>query len=222
MSVPTLSHRLHNTILNNLERVKNAETVTRAALAELSRDLLVYVVESADIDMVNRLIGVLTPMNKGMSLAFFEHFLPHVMEKDPQGAFVRFGKRFDKVKRVKRKLQAIEEFLSDPSNTIWTWAGENVEIKKKQRDLSASLSKAVKEALEGKEESRGFEAAEPLSHEQVVKAILEGGVSVESLLNVVSSMANGDEMKIINPGEGTDVNPGEMKVINPSDDQSDS
>ena len=49
------AHRLHNTVYARLEAIAAAEKITRVELGALSRELLVYVPDTHDIDIVNRL-----------------------------------------------------------------------------------------------------------------------------------------------------------------------
>lgn len=169
-------HRLHNTIYAAIETIAQAEKITRKALAEISRDLLIYVPESQDIEAVNRLMGVLTPMNKNAARLYFQHFLPWKVENDTDGNFQRFGKKMKGDKQVADKLKAIEEWLSDESNNIWTWANDNIEVK--QKDFRATVARAIKKALEGDEKS----STPPLSRDQLLDAIFEGGVTIDDMM----------------------------------------
>lgn len=171
-----MTHRLHNAVYAAFEEVKNAEKVTKAKLRELSRDLLVYVPESDDIDIVNRLIGVLTPVNRRVSILYFAHFLPWEQEKDADGNFLRFGKRMKGEKKLKRKQEAITAWLADDANDIWTWSDDNVEVKKK--DFMATVSKAIEKALKGDEKSD----TPPLTQDQLMAAIFQGGADVTAML----------------------------------------
>ena len=172
-----MAHRLHNSLYAALEEIANAEKITRKRLAEMSRDLLVYVPETDDIDIVNRLVGVLTPMNSKVAIMYFKHFLPWEQEKDNDGNHVRFGKRMQGDKKVNKKLAAITEWLKDESNTIWTWAEDNVEVK--QKDFAGQIKRAIAKALEGDEKS----GTEPLSPEKVMESVLEGGITIEQLMD---------------------------------------
>lgn len=174
-------------ILGRIEAIANAEKITRVELAGVSRELLLYVPDSDDIDMVNRLLGVLTPMNKKMCIEFFKHFLPWEVEENKDGEFNRFGKRSKKDKVVKRKLEAITKFLSDEDNTVWTWGKDNLNLYK-VKPFAANITKAVEKALAGDETDNGSTPA--LSHADVIGAVLAGGISIEDLLDAVD-MATG-------------------------------
>ena len=97
-----------------IDEIAAAEKITRKKLSILSRDILLYVMESHDIDSVNRLLGVLTPMNKRAAILYFGHFLPWTQEKDKQDVFQRFGKMVKGERKVKAKADAITEWQSDP------------------------------------------------------------------------------------------------------------
>ena len=55
------THRLHNSVYARLDAIASAEKITRVELSALSREALTYVMETHDIELVNRLIGVLPP-----------------------------------------------------------------------------------------------------------------------------------------------------------------
>lgn len=173
-------HRLHNVVLARLEAIANAEKITRAELAALSRELLIYVPDTQDIGIVNRLLGVLTPVNKRTAILYFGHFLPWEKENDADGNFSRFGKKMLGEKKVKRKEQAIADWLTDEANTIWTWADENIQIDKK-KDFKGGIVRAIKQALAGDEKTE-TPALDPMD---VMAAIFEGGMTLDAMLAAV-------------------------------------
>lgn len=181
------NHRLHNIVYARLEAIAAAEKITRKELAELSRELLIYVVETQDIDIVNRLIQILTPMNKRAAILYFGHFLPWSKETDDDGVFTRFGKKMSGDKKVKRKLEEITAWLIDESNNIWVWSDANIEVK--QKDFKATVSRAIKRALEGDEKSN----TPALTSAELMDAIFEGGVSIDDLL--LGIMAKEEQIK---------------------------
>jgi hypothetical protein len=183
MDVNNLSgsaHRLHNVVYARFEAVANAEKITRVELGHLSRELLIYVTDTQDIDIVNRLINVLTPVNRRVAILYFTHFLPWDKETEKDGeTFVRFGKKHKGDKQIARKMSAIAEWLKDEANNIWSWSDENVEIKAK--DFKATVTKAIKKAIEGDEKS----ATPPLDPMELMAAIFDGGVTIDMMLAAV-------------------------------------
>ena len=147
-----------------IERLGNAERITKSLLAELSRDLLGYVMVDAmhDIAAVNRTINVLTPMNKKTAILFFSTFTSHKFNDTTQA----FGGK-DK-KQHDDKLAACVAFLSDESNTIWTWAEENVKLEPKPKDYFGQLTKLIERAL--------ADEAEGLQSVDIVNALLSAGI----------------------------------------------
>jgi hypothetical protein len=126
------------TVYARLDAIANAEKITRKEMAALSRELLVYVPNTNDIDVVNRLLGVFTVMNRKSAIMFFSHFLPWEKETDKDGSFVRFGKMFKGEKSYNKKVKLIEAFLADEENNFWNWVDDNIEVK--PRDLGASVA----------------------------------------------------------------------------------
>lgn len=167
---------LKTTLYARLEAIAGAEKVTRTELAAFSRESLDYVLETHDIDLINRLIGVLTPVNKRAAILFFGHFLPWVQEKDTDGKFTRFGGMVKGDKKVAKKVAAIKEFLAVPENTIWTWADNNIEMK--QLDLVAPIARAINAALKGNEKRD----ADPIPAAEVVAAIFASDLSFADMV----------------------------------------
>jgi hypothetical protein len=172
-------HNLKAAVYAMIEEIAAAEKITRKVLGAISRDLLIYVPDSHDIDSVNRLLGVLTPMNRLAAIHYFGHFLPWEQEKDADENFIRFGKMTQGDKKVKRKLEAINEWLADEKNNIWVWSKANLDVKPK--NFGMLIAKAIKKALEGDEDSK----SPPLSRDQVLDAVFEGGIHIDDLLDAV-------------------------------------
>lgn len=151
-------------INTKISTLANAEKVTKALLAELSRDLLDYVMVDGmhDIAAVNRLLAALTPVNRKVAIEFFNVFTSHKYNPDTQAFGGKDRKRHDKV------LAACVEFLADPLNTIWTWAEKNIDVTPKPKDYFNKLAKLVEKALS--DEQEGILAVD------VINAILTAGL----------------------------------------------
>lgn len=175
------AHAKHNAIYNAIAQIEGAERITKATLAWLSRDMLSYVMESSDIEAVNRLIGVLTPMNSKSAILFFSHFLPWKRELGENKSFKRFGVKEKGKKTLDKKGELMAEFLSDEDNTIWTWLSkEGVEPEKKPKDFGSLIFKAVEKAL------KGDDLTQPLTNREILESVVKAGVSVEDLLELVT------------------------------------
>lgn len=132
------------TINSNIAKLAKAERVTKEVLATLSRDILtyVYVDGTEDISPVNRLLQVLTPMNKRTAVLFFKNFLAWRFDEESMTFTKKKKKQFDD------KNLAVGLFLDNADNNIWTWATENVELKAKPVDWNAKLTRDMTKALE--------------------------------------------------------------------------
>lgn len=171
---------LKNVVYQRLDAIAAAEKITRVELSHMSRELLDYVPDSQDIDIVNRLLGVLTAMNRRVAILYFSHFLPWEKEQDNEGNFVRFGKKMQSAKKIARKHKAITEWLKDESNDIWSWSDTNIELK--QKDLGATVTRAIKKALQGDEKTD----TPAMTHFEVLNAVMDGGVTLDDM----SKLAN--------------------------------
>lgn len=189
---------LKNTVYARVAAITAAEKITKVELAAVSREMLIYVPQSDDIDIVNRLISALTPVNKKVAILYFKHFLPWEEETDAKGNHVRFGKKMKLAKAITARLTLIKDWLAEESNTIWAWADDNIEVKKK--DFAANIQKAIKAALKGDEKS----GTEPLTHAQIVNAFFTAGLTIDDLLDG----CNMEEARL-NDGvnKGGEVNP---------------
>lgn len=167
-----------------INEIASAEKITKVKLGIISRDLLMYVPDSADIEAVNRLLSILTPMNKRTAILFFSHFLPWDAERNNDGVFQRFGKKTKGEKKLTRCANDIKEFLSDESNNIWTWADANVEIESKRKDFAGLITRTIEKALEGDERSN----TPALEREKILEAVFAGGVSIEDMMEAIDVM----------------------------------
>jgi hypothetical protein len=157
-----------------LETLKGAEKITKETLRELSRTMLDAIHVGGDIQPVNRLLDVLTPMNRRACVLFFQHFSGHFYsEKDE-----KFGKR-DKP-NYEAKSTASGEFLDDPLNNIWSWAAREIEMEVKPFTL-LKVTKQI-ESLLKKADKAGFKQAD------VFKAMIAGGLDVELIEGMLEEM----------------------------------
>lgn len=165
-------------INTKIATLANAEKITKATLAELSRDLLDYVLVQGfhDIAAVNRLLDVLTPMNKQTARLFFLHFLPHKWNDDTNS----FGGLDKKAKD--KKLELTGQFLANVDNTIWTWAAENVKIEAKEVDYLGKVTQSIQKAIEKGQ----------VSQLELVKAVLAGGLELTALTALMQQAVAAD------------------------------
>jgi len=175
----------HITQINeSIETLQNAEKVTKAVLSELSRSILEYICvdtddgkASEDSQVANRLIDVLTPVNKKVAVEFFVKMLPFHVLRTEEGEFQAFAKK-DK-KQWESKVDKIVEFLSDPHQNIWTWAERNIELVSKPMDfakLNQAMGQLIKKATKAK-----------LGHDHIVQAMLANGISMEDMMVVIKA-----------------------------------
>lgn len=186
-----MTHRLHNVIYGRLDAIAAAEKITRVELGLMSRELLEYVPDTHDIDIVNRLIGVLTPRNRNAAILYFSEFLPWSVEEDKKGEFVRFGKMKEKDKQVKRHMDAIKEFLSDEKNDIWSWSKDNIR-EVKILNGAVELDKAIERAMKGTDTDTKH--IDPLSKAEVLSVLIKR-ITPDEMLDLLSELAGSPEEK---------------------------
>ncbi len=147
--------------------IGEAEDVTYTALVDMSRQLLSYVPDTGDIDMVNRLISVLKVDRAIGMTAFCEHFIPHQLQDDG-----KFGEKIKNKKRVARKAEDTLAFLSVEANNYYTWKRAD-NASKSDKDYGALIAKAVKTGLDG--EKGDMDSA------TVLASVLTGGIELADL-----------------------------------------
>ena len=163
-----------------LAELSAAERITKEKLKDMSRSLLGALVGAPDYDalllgdiqFINSVIPILTPMNKKTFVLFMQEFSGFNHEVETC-VFTTKVQR-DKVKIKERTLA----FLEDPHNNIWTWAEKNVKVEKKAFKLEqvTKIIEKAREATEGNDEA-------------ILLAVLDGGISIESLVLVMEHMA---------------------------------
>lgn len=160
----------------SLEALAKSEKVTRSELLALSRSTLEALhsdVEGirGDIGYVNRLLGVLTPMNRKTAILYFKEFTGFKFDE----AKLEFTGK-DKKHYEEKKAQCLE-FLADPLNNVWSWAERNVEVEKKAFDINKKAEQFLKQA-----DKEGFKKVD------VLKAIMAAGVSVDELIEFMGTV----------------------------------
>lgn len=160
-----------------IDALANSERVTKQTLAELSRELLVYVMNTQDIAMVNRLFTVLTPMNCKSAVIFFRHFLPWKM---PENDTV-FGEKKKGKKLLANAQEAIDAFLVQDDNSIWTWLSEQgVEPKARPKNYAQKITSVISKALTDDQEG--------ISQLDILTAIVNGGLSVDQIIDEIDKV----------------------------------
>jgi hypothetical protein len=187
-------NNLKASILAHITAIAAAEKITRASLGEISRELIMYVPDTKDIDLVNRLLGVLTPMNRATAVLYFKHFLPWEFEEDAN----KFGSMMQGDKKIAKRLTLITDFLKDTNNNIWTWADEHVTIERVKPDLGMNITEAVNKALSGTKETRTKEAADGISKAEALAAFLDANISIDDVLEAITTAKAASDKALAN------------------------
>ena len=158
-----------------LDALGQAESITRRELRDVSRSILTAIHCTEDSAFLNRLIGVLTPVNKRTMVLFLKHFSGfHYDEK------IEMFTKKNKPTYEKAAIAA-SEFLSDPNQNVWTWSNKlKVEHEKEPYDV-AVVTKYISNALKKAKENGATQA-------QVFKAILEGGLTMDTVLDMMDEL----------------------------------
>jgi hypothetical protein len=152
-----------------LRRITASERVSKEVLRDLSRSLLECVHECGDASHVNKLMVVLTPMNKKLCALFFREHIGYTYD-EKLSVFTKKNKAH--YEAAKAKAQAL---LADPNQNLWTWAErQKMEVAPAPYDVS-KVTDYIKAALQ-KATGNG------LSQVDVMKAIIAGGITADTII----------------------------------------
>lgn len=169
-----------------IEELGASERITKAHLSVLSRSILEYIMiddgnqegvvginatGSEDSQVANRLLEILTPVNRKVTTLFFKHFMPFFFDEE---TLLFKGKNKG---QWPKKLLACRTFLADPHQNIWSWAERNVQHEVKPYSVE-TVVKTVKSLI-----TKCKEAG--IGNDEVVKAMLEGGITANEIVAVL-------------------------------------
>jgi hypothetical protein len=160
----------------SLKKLKTAEKVTREVLMHLSRDLLAALhgkdgLLYGDIQYVNAVLPVLTPVNKKVYVLFMKHFTGFHFDDDLQ-VFTKKSK-----KRADEAQQNALALLEDPNQNIWTWAERHVEVEAKP----FTAEKVTEFIIKATKKMAGDQVA-------VLRAVMAGGITPAALAVILQEM----------------------------------
>ena len=181
---------------NNLKtvidtRIKSIAAASKALFVELghaSRELLMYVPDSNDIDAVNRLIAVLNRTDAQHAVLFFGEFLPWKFDG-------KFTTKLSGERRLAEMTAAREAFLKtmiDDGNgksheaTLWDWVTENVQVAERKVDYNKNIVNVIQRATAEKN-ADGTENKFRISKADVIADVMNAGVTIDDLMAVVNA-----------------------------------
>lgn len=168
--------------------LQQSEVVTRRELAHLSRHLVdaIHGFKDAtlqgDIQFINKLLTVLTPVNRKVAVKFFEHFAGFHYDADVLRQFTKKS-----AKRAGPARAAAVDFIADPNQNIWTWADRHIEIEVKPFD-----DKKVTSYIEGQMKKAVGSGKTCLD---VLRAVFAAGFAVDDITALMQEIEQMDKLK---------------------------
>lgn len=157
-----------------LERISKAETVTKHELKLVSRTMLEAWHITGNVHYINRLLKVVTPVNKKVLIKFGQHFGGFSFD-EVMGEFThKSKKRYDSAHKLAL------EFLENPNNNLWTWAERHIEVQQKPFSIE-NVEKFIKGAL-----TKGQGVG--LSQVDILKAVFKAGIEPEAVIQVMDEL----------------------------------
>jgi hypothetical protein len=172
-----------------LKKLKASEKITREVLRDMSRSLLGALhgkdgVLYGDIQYINSVLPVLTPVNKKVYVLFMKHFAGFHFDDGLQ-VFTKKSK-----KRADEAQQDAAAFLEDPNQNIWTWAERHVEVESKP----FTADKVTEFIIRATKKLQGDQVA-------VLRAVMAGGITPGALAAILQEMGGIDKVEPVKPAE---------------------
>lgn len=158
----------------SLEKIASSENVTKKELREISRTILEAWHATGNVIYINRLLKVLTPVNKKAMVQFAKHFGGFSYDDTLCEFTHKSKKRYDNAHKL------CMEFLADPHNNVWTWAERHIELTVKPFAIE-NVEKFIKGALQ-KGQGVG------LSQVDILKAVFKAGIEPECIMQVMDEL----------------------------------
>jgi flagellar hook-basal body complex protein FliE len=168
------------TFKKSITKIRNAEKETKAELLTLSRSVLDATHNTGDVQYMNRLLEVLTPMNKRTAVLYFKEFSGFTFDEE------RFTKK--NKAHYDECLAKTRAFLEVPTNNIWSWAERHVDIEKKPIDIQA-IERQVKNMLK-KADDAG------LKQSDVLRAMMKAGLTLQTLVEVMQTAEETEKVAV--------------------------
>lgn len=163
-------------LLAKVSKLGKTESVSKRLLSELSRSILAYHLGGGhDVRIVNKLFTVLSPMNFKTARLYFRNFLPYKFNEETN----QFGGLILKEAKRENLYLAIGSFLNDQENDIWSWSEEHIKVEQKPVNYASKVTASIKKALEHQ-----------VDKGDILKAVLDGGLSMEDLIKGLEAIAN--------------------------------
>lgn len=174
MAVQFNKEKFVSSFANALVRLTESERITKDVLTPLSRDVLEAVHATGDIGYVNKLLAVLTPMNRKTAVLYFKHFTGFSHD-DVSGLFTgKSKKRYDKA------FAESTVFLQDPMNNMFSWAMRHIEMEVKPFDAS-KVGKTIQKLRAGMHSLGKTDA-------DLLREVFKAGVSTDALIVVLKEL----------------------------------
>jgi hypothetical protein len=177
----------HQLIVNAFEasfadaivKLATSEKVSKETLKTISREVLIVWHQTGHVQYANKLLAVLSPMNKKACVVFFKHFSGYSFD-DVAGVFTKKSK-----KRYDKAHAECMEALDDPHFNVWTWAERHIEVTHKPFDVDSVtkyFTSTLKKAL-----------GAGVSQKDVLKAVFKAGVDPDVLIEAFEAMCTLDD-----------------------------
>lgn len=161
------------------DALKASEKISRETLRNMSRYIL-ETIHNVDCDIrpVNKLLGILTPMNRKIIVEFFAEFSGFSYNAKEQV----FGKKSQKTYDECKQLSL--EFLENPNNNVWSWAAMQGRDKPEPKPFDAKeVAKAFSKQLK-KAEKQGVQNAQV----EILRSLFDEGLEVDAVISILEQM----------------------------------
>lgn len=161
--------------------LKKAESTTKESLRSLSRDVLNAHHATENVDYINRLLDVLSPVNRRACVEFYKEFSGFSYDEKMAKFYKKDKKNYDDCRKKAM------EFLEDPLNNIWSWANRNLKVEVKAPTIEG-LTKYLTSFVAKTQGS--------VAHAQIIAALFKAGITPGEVAGVLQEMNTLPEGKV--------------------------
>jgi hypothetical protein len=197
-----------------IEALGAAEKITKETLKVWANKVIEATHATGQTAYMNKLIAVLTPVNKKVSILFLGHFTGYRYD-EKEMSFLNKDK-----KKYAQALIDWEKFSADPLNNIWVWADRHIEVAHKPftlDDVSVKTSRIWKDAhaagltngdiIRAMLSAKDKDKAVVFTLDDIVSALSELGVEGDLKVEDTSIFVRGDVSGLVSGDTPHEVAP---------------
>lgn len=184
------TNNLKASVESSIKAITVASKALFVELGKASRELLMYVPDSNDIGMVNRLLNVLNRHDRDNVVIFFQEFLPWKYD-EKAGLFLgklSGDRRLNEMAVIRDAF--LKRIIDDGEGknheaTVWDWTKENVQATERKVDFNNNLVSLIQRATAEKNKD-GTENKYRITNTDIIVDVMNAGITLDEMFSVVT------------------------------------